>query len=135
MMIELVYVSRSRLPEETADREIARIVEHSMRHNAEQRITGALLFTGTRFCQLLEGMAFAVRDLMEDIARDPRHGEVTIVHDRDIDARRFSRWAMAYSGRAGFAGRQIQDVLTAAGEAERALAVERVIDRMGDVVW
>ncbi len=98
MLRSLLYVSLSNLnlPGEAA--EIDRIVGIARARNAALGITGALLFTETRFAQVLEGASAAVGEVMALIERDPRHRDIHVVLDEEITARRFDRWSLAYSG-------------------------------------
>jgi hypothetical protein len=111
-VFSLVYVSKSLLQPGQAAREIGSIVDVSTARNAAAGVTGALLYTGTRFAQLLEGEEPAVREIMSSIVRDPRHCDVVTVDQGPIAARRFSSWSLVYLGHSTFA----------AGTVERALA-------------
>lgn len=55
--------------------EVARI------RNPESGISGALLFDGNRFCQLIEGPEQEVKALMVAIALDPRHTDVRLLSE------------------------------------------------------
>ena len=75
-------------------REIAAV---SRRRNPARGITGALLFDGERFGQLLEGTEPVVRALMNRIARDPRHTHVNLLFMGPCpDARAMEGWASGY---------------------------------------
>lgn len=89
-MRQIFYISRSLI--EPAD--IRALYEHSRRHNGQADITGVLMFTGGCFAQLIEGPAPALQALMERIQADPRHGQVRLLLDRDVTARRFADWHM-----------------------------------------
>ena len=52
---------------------VKEIVAAARKHNAAHGITGALLFDGERFCQLIEGAESKVRALANNIWADPRH--------------------------------------------------------------
>lgn len=94
------YVSRSLLPDDIAEHELARLVATSRGTNAAWEITGALVQAGSFFAQILEGPADSLAALRERLERDPRHFELTTFEDREIDQRRFSGWSLAYAGRA-----------------------------------
>lgn len=86
------YVSRSR-----ADPlEVARILESARRHNELRQVTGALLFTGGHFAQVLEGSAPALVDTMAAITADDRHEGVKRLVEGNIAQRRFEGWTMAF---------------------------------------
>jgi len=93
-----LYVSISRLPAEAAMDEVEKIVAVSRPRNHGLDVTGALLFTGERFVQLLEGPQQGVAALQQSIFRDPRHHQVTTIHSRDVDEREFTGWSLAYAG-------------------------------------
>lgn len=100
----MIYVSESALPPEQADDEIAKIIAVSNARNQHMQVTGAFLFTGERFVQVLEGKEESVRQIMANVERDPRHRQIIILRQEHLKRRRFSGWAMAYAGRSTFAG-------------------------------
>lgn len=93
-----LYASNSVIPEEQALKEVDRIVEVSRPRNAELNVTGALLFTGQRFVQLLEGPTAGVSALQASIFRDGRHKDIITIDNRDVATRMFSNWSLAYAG-------------------------------------
>jgi Sensors of blue-light using FAD len=91
MLVRLLYASRSKgITTETIDAILAR----SRRHNPAHGITGILCHSGDIFMQVLEGGRQAVNDLYREIARDPRHEDVTLLHYEEISERRFAGWTM-----------------------------------------
>lgn len=58
-------------------------------------VTGMLLAHDGQFLQALEGPEPIVRSLLEAIARDPRHEQVTVLVEEFVQHRRFPDWAMA----------------------------------------
>jgi len=106
-----LYVSHSRLPAAWADAAVADIVAVSRRRNAPLDVTGALLFTGTRFTQIIEGPATAVAMVQASIERDPRHAEVRTILSGPHDARLFDNWSLAYAGPSLFVASQVEAVL------------------------
>lgn len=73
------------------------IARSARAHNPPRGITGALLFDGERFCQLLEGPAAEVRDLMARIEADPRHTALVTLHDGPRrGARMLHAWRSGY---------------------------------------
>jgi hypothetical protein len=64
--------------------------------NQALAMTGALLFDGRRFGQLLQGPARNVKALMTQIAVDPRHQNLVVLFDDPIDANAGERgWRFA----------------------------------------
>lgn len=73
------------------------IVDVARRSNPARGITGALLFDGERFCQLLEGLESEVRMLMSRIEADVRHTRVRVLHAGVSGAGPvMQRWASGY---------------------------------------
>ena len=99
-LYHLAYISRNRMSEDDgALREnIEQILTTARSRNADLGITGALLFSGGYFCQVIEGTLQALEELFESIQMDPRHGDVTVLHYEPIDSRGFYDWSMALAG-------------------------------------
>ena len=64
--------------------------------NQGQSITGVLIFVDGAFLQILEGEKKDVFDLMERIQRDPRHHDIKVFYEEEVDERAFASWSMAY---------------------------------------
>ena len=102
---------------------VKELVVVSRQRNPERGITGALLFDGERFCQLLEGAESDVRSLMDSIGRDPRHTDVRLLFaGQSLAGRSMHRWASGYcepsaldvfEGVAGLRGRPALDAFMA----------------------
>ena len=99
-LYHLAYISRSTLGEhEVAVRhEIEQILEAAKRKNPPEGITGALLYSGGYFCQLLEGPAAGLESLFETILSDDRHDRVEVLFFDPAPDRYFGAWAMAFAG-------------------------------------
>lgn len=76
---------------------VAAIASHARAANAQRGITGLLVFDGNCFCQQLEGMQKNVLSTMDCICQDPRHVQVSVVHQGRLAARRFSSFSLAFS--------------------------------------
>lgn len=115
-MLQLVYIStvRGRVIDEAL---LESVLASSRRNNEASDVSGLLLAGGRRFLQALEGPRAAVETTYARILGDPRHYALVELGRREIDARQFGTWAMAYTqGRhpqAGLALRQTVDALTA----------------------
>jgi hypothetical protein len=96
----LIYVSRNAMPgDPAAVRDgIDQILATSRRNNRRAGVTGALLFNRGCFAQILEGEAARVGEVFERIQRDPRHTEVVALEFKDVGARSFASWSMAFVG-------------------------------------
>ena len=95
-ILQLIYISTSRA--ETIDEAlIAPILATSERYNAVHEITGLLLAGGNRFLQALEGPVDAVKEVFAGIRADPRHFALIELSTREVAAREFGTWSMAYT--------------------------------------
>jgi len=105
-----LYISVSAL---LADRQAAvldAIVDVSRHRNADLGVTGALIFSGLRFAQLIEGPADSVAILRATIERDVRHRSVTTIEAGEVDGRLFEGWSLAYCGHSTFVDRELQRI-------------------------
>ena len=111
MLRSLIYVSRSRMKADEATAGVERIVAASSRHNPSIDVTGALVFTGSHFSQILEGSADALEILMAKIAVDVRHDSDDVLRNTEVAERSFSGWAMAYSGPSTYLADHVRPLL------------------------
>jgi len=94
MVYQIVYSSDSTTPMQLDDLED--ILEQARTRNAENGITGALVYADGVFLQVIEGERKNVQQLMADILSDLRHESVTIIHEGEIPQAVFADWNMAY---------------------------------------
>ena len=94
-IFRLIYRSHDLLPVETRKADLGELFSTARSNNKARDITGALLVADDWFVQTLEGDESAVRALFSQIEKDPRHDSVAVLEERTVDARVFSRWAMA----------------------------------------
>lgn len=111
-LMSLLYVSRSTMPGDEAPATIENVVASARSYNPEHGLTGALLFTGEHFAQVLEGTPTAIEALMKNVSRDTRHDQIVVVSREPITKRRFGEWSMAYSGPSQFVARHVTRLLT-----------------------
>lgn len=109
-----MYISTSQLIDADAPDHVREIVDISIPRNASLSVTGALLFTGRRFAQYLEGPAEGIAELKRSILQDPRHRDVHTIAEGPYDHRRFLTWSLAYAGPSQFVASKVEDALTAA---------------------
>ena len=97
---KLVYCSRNRIKgtEAEVEKELQSILASARKNNSSLNITGALLYNGGNFAQVLEGPLASVERIFEVIQRDHRHSEVTVVHSAPTTGRDFPEWSMAFTG-------------------------------------
>jgi hypothetical protein len=92
MLVRLLYASTS-THAITAD-VVESILAQSRKHNPRLGITGILCQSGDTFMQVLEGGRSAVNLLYNDIVRDARHKNVTVLHYEEVGQRQFAGWTM-----------------------------------------
>ncbi|WP_118857466.1 BLUF domain-containing protein [Sphingomonas mesophila] len=135
---KLVYVSQSRLAAAEAERAVADIVALATPRNDRLEIGGALMFTGHRFAQWLEGPAANVDLLMRSIAADVRHRDIQIVVDCAVELRSFSGWGLAFGGRSLVVDRHLKAALNsgwAFADGDAARRLERLMIELAHAQW
>ena len=90
----LVYISRSKLSAEIAQKELSDIVKVSAFLNSQASITGILTLQDGYFVQLLEGAPAALDLLMIHLHFDERHDDITVVARERISRKQMVGWAM-----------------------------------------
>ena len=130
-LVSLLYVSRSTgLPGAVKDN-VKAIVATARARNPGLGLTGALLFTGEYFAQVLEGTAATVDQMMAIVARDHRHDRVMVVAREPIVGRRFNKWSMAYCGPSQFVARHVTRLLVDPSLPEQGRSAEW----LNDLLW
>jgi hypothetical protein len=132
MLVRLLYASRT--GGQLAPKVIDAILESSRRNNPQRGITGILCHGGEVFMQVLEGGRAPVNALYNQIARDPRHRDVTILHYEEASERRFAGWTMGQvnlvkvnpSLLLKYSERATLDPYTVSGKASMALLEELI---------
>ncbi|MCW6511313.1 BLUF domain-containing protein [Lichenifustis flavocetrariae] len=99
-LYRLVYTSRNLLTgtEHARAAAVAEILATSQANNARVGVSGALLFNGGSFAQVLEGPRPVVERTFERIQRDPRHSDVNVLQCEPVAERGFPNWSMAFVG-------------------------------------
>lgn len=92
MLTRLTYYSKPLRPLLPSD--IEAILANSQQNNKRLDITGFLLYTNNVFVQCLEGPRITVNKLYQDIYKDERHDECTIVLVTEDSERYFGPWSM-----------------------------------------
>ena len=105
----LTYVSRATSP--MSETEFMQLGLEAGRLNALDGITGLLVFNGERFCQTVEGAPNGIDDLLARLDRDPRHCDLEVLSDEEVEVRRFRSWDM--------------QLLTVPGDRQAALDMAR----------
>jgi hypothetical protein len=91
-MHRIFYLSRSL----ASPTDLEAIVAGARQANQRRGVTGALLYSGEHFAQLIEGEPEAIAATFADIERDRRHEGLLRLIDGSADKRRFGAWHMAY---------------------------------------
>ena len=94
-MNSLLYVSTSRLDPASAEHVVADIVEDSRRRNTGRQLTGALMFTGRHFAQIVEGPGDEIHRLLTALQNDTRHTGLQIIANQPLPERRFGEWILS----------------------------------------
>lgn len=92
MLSQLVYIS-NRNPNCT-DEEIEKILSSCKKNNPTLNITGILLFSDTKFIQMVEGEYKIILDLYDKIKLDDRHRNVRMISCSPIKQKSFPSWHM-----------------------------------------
>lgn len=87
----LCYTSRRTTQTEEC---VQKIIEESQKNNAENDLTGVLLYSEEFFIQYLEGSPINVTETYSKIKRDSRHEEVVLLGYNEIEERIFKEWRM-----------------------------------------
>ncbi len=103
----------------------------SRKNNAQRGLTGALLFTGEHFAQVLEGTAASIDQMMAQVTTDVRHDEIIMIAREPIVTRRFGEWSMAYSGPSQFVARHVTRLLNGPALPEQ----NRSAEWLNDLMW
>lgn len=93
-MIQIVYISSALAPWSTE--QLLELLQQCLKNNSARGVTGMLLYGEDTFLQALEGDDLVIDDLVERIARDPRHAKVQFLHRRPIEQRQYADWSMGF---------------------------------------
>jgi len=99
-LYRLVYYSHNLVAYDASAfaNEVDDILFKSRRNNDRDDITGALMFNGGCFAQVLEGPLGSIEAAFERIQQDERHGEVSLLSLDPVESRSFPNWAMGFVG-------------------------------------
>lgn len=89
-----VYASEATRPFDAE--ELRELLRKSRQTNAALGVSGMLLYKAGCFLQLLEGPRVAIGTLVEKIARDPRHRNVTMLAKGFENDYQFADWSMGF---------------------------------------
>lgn len=126
-MERLLYVSKSKIKMGDVHAVVSDIVAKAEEWNVDHNLTGALIFTGTHFAQVLEGSQKDIDEVMVKINNDARHESVSVIDRSPITERQFPHWAMAYQGPSQFVSRHVTRLLHATSGLEQKRATDWLI--------
>ncbi|MBY6065676.1 BLUF domain-containing protein [Leisingera aquaemixtae] len=89
----IVYLSSA--ARALSDSDIETILATARQRNAQDGITGLMLFHDGSFLQVLEGPRAAVEACYARIVSNQRHHQIARMSSKDVDSRIFSEWEMA----------------------------------------
>jgi hypothetical protein len=92
MLSQLVYVSNRK--GNCTEKEIEKILASCKKNNPSLNITGVLLYSDTKFIQLVEGEAKVITTLYDKIKTDTRHDRVMMISYNPINEKSFPSWHM-----------------------------------------
>ncbi len=96
-LIELAYVSRS--TQKMNEIEFINFLGEIRYLNKKNNLTGVISFKSSGvFGHLIEGFESVVLPLFEKIKSDPRHSEVTLIHQGYILERSYSKYPVKFIG-------------------------------------
>ena len=105
-MLSIAYVSAA--TEHVSDADVAAILTQSRANNAQHGLTGALIYHGGRFIQILEGPDEHVKARFAVISADPRHRILQTVREKQIAERQFPQWTMGFRPLADSSVKQLE---------------------------
>jgi hypothetical protein len=91
-MKRIKYISRFSRPHSARD--IEELVRQSAESNKAREVTGLLITAGGVFFQIIEGPKHSVDELYLKIRSDPRHIDVVLLAEEEVDRRLFPDWSM-----------------------------------------
>lgn len=93
-MIALTYLSTATEP--FAESDLLNLLELSRRNNHGAGLTGMLLYADGHFIQTIEGDPDDVEATFARISGDPRHRDILVALQDDVDERVFPEWSMGF---------------------------------------
>jgi Sensors of blue-light using FAD len=93
-LIHCIYASAAR---DYTDLALRDLLDQARFRNTQVGVSGMLLYTAGSFFQILEGAPEVVDATFARIAKDPRHGKVTVINREPIAHRSFEDWSMGYT--------------------------------------
>lgn len=126
MLHSHLYVSQCLITSPNLEDEVQQLVAAASGFNEANNITGALVCTGGRFAQVVEGSYHVLDRLIDRIRGDTRHTDIVTLSDMRVSRRRFRDWSLAYMGPSIYIQRNISLPLAQARRGSKP-AVEKLL--------
>jgi hypothetical protein len=94
-MIQVTYVSH--VSEPMTREQLLSLLLQCRSNNAEQGITGLLIYGNNTFLQTIEGDEDVIDPLMKDISNDGRHEDIRLLSRRQVEKRQYADWTMGFA--------------------------------------
>ena len=91
----LIYTSIA--SQKMTDEDLKAILEKARPRHVALDITGMLLYQDPFFMQIFEGEEHIIHRQFARIAKDPRHHKVSLIYNKPIDERNFTKWSMGFN--------------------------------------
>ena len=117
-VLSIAYVSAA--VDAVTEADIAAILTQARANNHRDGLTGALLYHGGRFIQIIEGPDEVLLARYATIATDPRHRVIQMVRQQPVAERQFPEWTMGFRPLSDDSVRQLdgfEDILGRTGRS------------------
>ncbi|MCP5184227.1 MAG: BLUF domain-containing protein [Pseudomonadales bacterium] len=91
---QLIYISAT--SEHYDDERLRTLLGVARAKNQPRNVTGFLVYHEGSFMQVLEGPRDQVTATFAQICRDPRHQDVTVLFEGEVEERSFDEWSMGF---------------------------------------
>lgn len=93
-MNRIIYCSQA--THDFSPDELVALLDLSRRNNERVGLSGMLLYCSQSFLQVIEGDAEALASAYARIDADPRHGNVRVLFEGEVDSPLFPDWTMGF---------------------------------------
>ena len=125
ILVRLIYCS---IQNGVGDADIINILDTARANNALDRVTGALVYNGKYFLQILEGNRMNVTRRFISIVKDCRHKDIELLDFSPIKERRFPRWEIQYVGASDIDHEIVSTYTTGELDPTRMIFIDGIIE-------
>jgi hypothetical protein len=93
---QIAYISTTTSPHGMDQSDIEAILIHCRKYNAENGVTGVLVYHDVNVFQIIESDSDTIDKVFVRIRNDSRHRGIIILHDKLIGERAFPKWNMMF---------------------------------------